>query len=48
MKIAFYDAKPYDRVWFDAYAPDSGYTIKYIESRLSLETFILAKNCDAV
>lgn len=48
MKIAFYDSKPYDRVWFDAYAPEYGYTIKYIESRLSLETVVLAKNCDAV
>jgi len=48
MKIAFYDAKPYDRIWFDAYAPEYGYVIKYIESRLSLETVVLAKNCDAV
>jgi len=48
MRIAFYDAKPYDRVWFDEYVVEYGYTIKYIESRLSLETVILAKNCEAV
>ncbi len=48
MKIAFFDAKPYDRVWFDEYSKEYGYTIKYIESRLSLETVILAKGCNAV
>jgi len=48
MKIAFYDAKPYDRVWFDEYVIEYGYKIKYIESRLSLETAILAKGYDAV
>lgn len=48
MKIAFYDTKPYDRTWFDTYAPEYGYTIKYIESKLSLETVILAKGSDAV
>lgn len=48
MKIAFYDAKPYDRVWFDKYVIEYGYTIKYIESHLSLETTILAKGCEAV
>jgi len=48
MKIAFYDAKPYDRVWFDEYVTEYGYKIKYIESRLSLETTVLAKGYDAV
>jgi len=48
MKIAFYDAKPYDRVWFDDYVTEYGYTIKYIESHLTLETTILAKGCVAV
>jgi D-lactate dehydrogenase len=48
MKIAFFDAKPYDRVWFDAYVTEYGYKIKYIESRLNLETAILAKGYDAV
>ncbi len=48
MKIAFYDAKPYDKVWFDAYVAEYGYSIKYIESKLSLETVILAKGCEAV
>ncbi len=48
MKIAFFDAKPYDKVWFDNYVVEYGYKIKYIDSRLSLETTILAKGCDAV
>jgi len=48
MKIAFYDAKPYDRVWFDEYVIEYGYKIRYIESRLSLETTVMAKGCDAV
>ncbi|NLT11226.1 MAG: 2-hydroxyacid dehydrogenase [Clostridiaceae bacterium] len=48
MKIAFYDAKPYDKVWFDRLAPEFDYKIKYIESRLTIDNCILAKNCDAV
>jgi len=48
MRIAFFDTKPYDKVWFDTYAPEYGYTIKYIESRLSPMTAQLAKGCDAV
>ncbi len=48
MKIAFYDTKPYDRIWFDKYSPDYGFTIKYIDSRLSLDTVLLAKGCEAV
>jgi len=48
MKIAFYDTKPYDRTWFDAYVVEYGYEIIYIESHLSLDTVVLAKGCDAV
>ena len=46
-KIAFFDAKPYDRLYFDAAAGER-YKIKYIESRLTPETAVLAKGCDAV
>lgn len=48
MKIAFYDAKPYDRIWFDRFAPEFGFTIKYIEGHLTPETSLLSKGCDAV
>lgn len=49
-KIAFYDAKPYDRDSFESELAESGagYKMKYIESRLSPDSAILAKGCDAV
>lgn len=49
-KIAFYDAKPYDRESFDAELDRTGadYKIKYIESKLSADSAVLAKGCDAV
>ena len=31
MKVAFYDAKPYDRPGFDRYAQDAGLEIKYFD-----------------
>ena len=48
MKIAFYDAKPYDKVWFDALAPGYGFSIRYIEGRLTTENYVLADGCEAV
>lgn len=48
MKIAFFDTKPYDRLWFDKFLPEYPFTIRYIESRLSLDTTVFAKDCDAV
>ncbi|MBQ4054220.1 MAG: 2-hydroxyacid dehydrogenase [Clostridia bacterium] len=49
-KIAFYDAKSYDRDSFESILERSGgdYKMKYIESRLSPDSAILAKGCDAV
>lgn len=44
--IAFYDAKPYDRTWFDRLNP--GYDLRYFECRLSRETTALARGCAAV
>ena len=46
-EIAFYDAKPYDKDWFSALAPGGGFRIRYIESRLSPETAVLANGCRA-
>lgn len=45
-KIAFFDTKPYDKVWFDKLNTD--YTIKYIESKLTPDTVHAAKGCKAV
>lgn len=44
--IAFFDAKPYDREWFDK--AKKGYTIRYLESRLTPATVQLAAGADAV
>lgn len=48
MKIAFYDTKPYDRTWFDAYATEYAAELSYFEERLSPQTAQKARDCDAV
>ena len=45
-KIAFFDAKPYDREWFDRL--NKNYEIKYYDVKLSDSTVSLANGCDAV
>lgn len=45
-KIAFFDAKPYDRVWFDKLNRD--FEIRYFESKLRPESVQLAEGCRAV
>lgn len=45
-KIAFFDAKPYDRTYFDKF--NDRYEIQYFESRLRPESFRLAEGCRAV
>jgi len=45
-KIAFFDAKPYDREWFDKVNKE--YEIKYLESKLTPATAQLAAGSDAV
>ena len=37
--IAFFDTKPYDRVWFEKLNP--GYDIRWFDSRLNRETAVL-------
>jgi D-lactate dehydrogenase len=44
-KIAFFDTKPYDREYFDKY--NTGYKIKYLESKLGPDTARLAQGCSA-
>ena len=48
MKVAFFDAKPYDREAFDAAAEAVGMELHYYDGRLSLDTVALARGCDAV
>ncbi|WRS28776.1 2-hydroxyacid dehydrogenase [Oscillospiraceae bacterium MB08-C2-2] len=48
MKIAFYDTKPYDRLWFDKLAEEYGYTIKYFEHKLNPDTAVLSAGFDVV
>lgn len=48
MKIAFYDTKPYDKVWFDSLSDEYGCEIKYFDFKLNAETAPLAKGADAV
>jgi len=48
LKIAFYDTKPYDKVWFDKIAGESGAEIKYFDFKLNAETARLSKDFDVV
>lgn len=48
MKIAFFDAKDYDKAFFDLYNKKYNYEITYFESKLGRETAILAKGYDVV
>ena len=45
-RIGFFDTKPYDKIWFEQLNKD--YDIRYFEHRLTPETAVLAKGCDAV
>lgn len=48
MKIAFFDAKPYDRPAFEHFAKLSGVTFKYFETKLNEDTAMLARGFDGV
>lgn len=48
MKIAFYDTKPYDKIWFEPIAKEKGFEILFFEEKLNEKTAVLAKGCDAV
>lgn len=48
MKIAFYDTKPYDKIWFEPIANEKGFDIVFLEEKLNEKTAILSKGCDAV
>lgn len=48
MKLAFFDAKPYDKLGFDAYLAETDWTVKYFETKLNEDTVQLAKGFDGV
>lgn len=48
MKIAFFDAKPYDKPSFEKYGKQAGVTFKYFETKLSEDTVDLAQGYDGV
>ncbi len=48
MKIAFFDAKPYDRPSFDKYGEKYGIKFKYFETKLNADTANLANGYDGV
>lgn len=48
MKLAFFDAKPYDKPGFDAYLAETDWTVKYFETKLNEDTVRLAKGFDGV
>ena len=48
MKIAFFDAKPYDKPSFDAFGQENGIQYKYFETKLTEDTVELAHGHDGV
>lgn len=48
MKIAFFDAKSYDKPSFEKYSAQKNIKIKYYETKLTEDTAELAKGCDGV
>ena len=47
IKIAMFDTKPYDKLWFDK-VNDKRYEIHYFENRLTPDTVSLVKGCEIV
>lgn len=48
MKIAFFNTKPYDRIWFEPLSKEYGINIHFLEAKLCKETVKLAKDSQAV
>ena len=46
--IAFFDTKPYDKIWFDRYQEQYGIEIKYFENRFNKDTAFMARGSDGV
>ena len=48
IKVAFYDAKPYDRPSFERFGASRDVQFRFLETKLNEDTTALAKDCDAV
>ena len=48
LRIAFFDTKPYDKIYFDALKESYGIEIEYFESKLNPRTAVMAKGVKAV
>ena len=48
LKIAFFDAKEYDRQSFEASNSSGEFEIRFLETRLTPDTYKLAEGCDVV
>ena len=48
MKIAFFDTKPYDKIWFEPMAKQEGFEIVFFEEKFNANTAVMSKGCDAV
>lgn len=48
LKVAFFDTKPYDKIYFDSLKKEYGIEIEYFESKLSPKTAVMAKGSKAV
>ncbi len=48
IRVAFFDAKAYDKPSFEHYAAESGMEFRFLETKLNEDTVSLAEGCDAV
>jgi len=46
--LAFFDTKPYDKVWFDRLKGNYDIEFKYFENKLNSDTAVMAKGTDGV
>ncbi len=47
-KVAFFDTKPYDKIWFERLKKNYDIQIKYFENKLNSDTAVLAMGYDVV
>ncbi len=47
-KVAFFDTKPYDKIYFDSLKDEYGIEIEYFESKLTPKTAVMAKGARGV
>lgn len=47
-RVAFFDTKAYDKLFFEHYGQEKGIEFRFLETKLSKDTVELAQGCDAV